>query len=387
VPLVAAAYLWLPRGPAEPARVVDFQQYRFGLPPAEFDFDATGPHGPVLSAGQPLWRAYADLFAPSPRLVVIQASTLDQPDHFPIALLRDFDAADQTVFAYLKHLGGGSTQRAGLLWRARNRDNYYAVLADARQDRLDLVKMAGGQSAVIGSAPALIDVEFERRGAPSPTHGWYTLRVAAVGEQMRVWFQGEKKIEVRDGTFVGSGRAGLISQGDTVAVWDDLHVQAGSRFTVPTPRPPAPSPEPPVMHVTEVVTTDAGFRSPARSFVEEAYWRVAVAEADGQPVAGALVQAEVVRPDGVVLATRTTMTGTDGSVFFAQPLRPSDPDGTYTVRVTQVTRPDHPGASYDPAADVASSATFQAMPSRSRSSRRGEPPRSEGDTPPRRAVP
>lgn len=43
-------------------RLIDFQQYRFGLPPTEFDYDATGPHGPVLSAGRPLWRTQVDLF-------------------------------------------------------------------------------------------------------------------------------------------------------------------------------------------------------------------------------------------------------------------------------------------------------------------------------------
>src|SRR6266498_4022436 len=48
-------------------RVIDFQQYDYGRPPEEFVFDATGPHGPVLSAGQTLWRTYVDLSAPSPK--------------------------------------------------------------------------------------------------------------------------------------------------------------------------------------------------------------------------------------------------------------------------------------------------------------------------------
>jgi len=66
---------------------IDFERYRFGVVPNDFDYTASGPHGPVLSAGRPLWRTYVDLLAPSPKLVLIQASALSEPDHYPIALL------------------------------------------------------------------------------------------------------------------------------------------------------------------------------------------------------------------------------------------------------------------------------------------------------------
>lgn len=386
LPAALAAYAWLPARTPAPARVIDFQQYRFGLPPAEFDFEATGPHGPVLSAGRPLWRTYVDLFAPSPKLVLLQASTLPRPDHYPLALLRGFTARDLMLFAYLKPLGGEAHQRAGLLWRARDKDHYYAVLADARADRLELLKMVGGTPHTLASAPAAIDIEFERRGSPGPTHGWYTLRVEAVGDRIGVWFQGEKAIDARDGTFAGEGRAGLVSHGDTVAAWDDLHVQAGRRFVVPTPRPPPPPSPPPVMHVTEVVATDASFRGPADAFTDQAFWRVGVADGQGRPVLGVLVETELLRPDGSLRARRRVMTGTDGTVFFAEPLRPSDPDGLYTVRVSGLAHADRPDAVYDPAANLVSSVSFPAMPSGARA-RAGAPPRSEGDRARSRSVP
>src|SRR5687768_15860330 len=53
-------------------RVIDFQDYRFGVPPEEFEYDATGPHGPVLSEGQPFWRTYVDKYAPSPTFTLMQ---------------------------------------------------------------------------------------------------------------------------------------------------------------------------------------------------------------------------------------------------------------------------------------------------------------------------
>lgn len=62
--------------------LIDFHQYHYGAVPEEFDYDATGSNGPVLSAGRPFWRVYLDRNAPSPELVLIQAATLAQPDHY-----------------------------------------------------------------------------------------------------------------------------------------------------------------------------------------------------------------------------------------------------------------------------------------------------------------
>src|SRR5262245_34076463 len=73
-----ALYVWSVYGAQPPIdRFIDLQQYRYGVPPQqEFDFDATGPNGPVLSAGQTMWRTYVDLYAPSPEFVLLQASAL-----------------------------------------------------------------------------------------------------------------------------------------------------------------------------------------------------------------------------------------------------------------------------------------------------------------------
>src|SRR5688572_2803253 len=44
--------------------LIDFHQYHYGAVPEEFDYDATGSNGPVLSADRPYWRVYLDRFAP-----------------------------------------------------------------------------------------------------------------------------------------------------------------------------------------------------------------------------------------------------------------------------------------------------------------------------------
>jgi hypothetical protein len=170
---LTAVVVWVVPHRPVPRRVLDFQQYSFGVAPADLDYDATGSHGPMLAAGRPMWRTYTDLFAPSPKLALIQASAVPRLDHFPIALLRELSAADLMLFAYIKPMGGHLRQSAGLIWRARDRDNYYAALLDARESRLLVLRMIQGHAQEIATAPTRIEVEFERR-TPTDTRGWYT---------------------------------------------------------------------------------------------------------------------------------------------------------------------------------------------------------------------
>ncbi len=206
--------------------LIDFHQYHYGAVPEEFDYDATGSSGPVLSAGRPFWRVYQDRFAPSPELVLIQAATLAEPDHYPIALLRDVHAKDVMLSAYVKPMGGTVDQSQGVIWRVQDNDNYYAVLASVLDSRLHLLKMVDGQPQEIVSAPIRIAVQFEQ-DAPTPTWGWYTLKVVHAGRRITVWFDGEKIFETTDSTFMRYGKLGFITHADSVALFDDLSVHVG----------------------------------------------------------------------------------------------------------------------------------------------------------------
>jgi uncharacterized protein YfaS (alpha-2-macroglobulin family) len=124
---------------------------------------------------------------------------------------------------------------------------------------------------------------------------------------------------------------------------------------------PRPTPIlPPVMHVAEIITTEAGYRSPQAAFArgQEVYWKVRIVDQYERPVAAALVRADLLEPDGSRLASRMTMTGTDGTALFAHPLSRSDPAGTYTLQVRAVAHADMADATYDPVANQEASATF-----------------------------
>jgi len=360
VALAIALYLLLSATPQKPLDlIVDLQQYRYGVPPTEFDYDATGPHGPPLSAGQPFWRVYVDRFAPSPEFVLLQAATLAEADHYPLALLRDVQARDVTLSVYLKPMGGTLAQSAGLLWRVQDKDNYYAVLADALDQQVHLLKMVRGQPHELGAAPISIGVVFDQQ-EPGPTWGWYLLKVETKGRQIIVWFQDQKVLEATDATFTRSGRVGLITHADAVALFDDFRVQVGQTQSTPTPRPTPAPPSPPVMHVAAISTTGAAYHDSQSAFARGGlvYWKIQVVDEHSVSVPAAVVTTDVLRPDGTLLSRQPIRTGTDGVALFSCPLPATEPAGTYTIQISQITHSDLADATYDPAADFKSTTTF-----------------------------
>lgn len=55
---------------------------------------------------------------------------------------------------------------------------------------------------------------------------WHTLRVVAVGDQFRCYFDGQLKISASDKTFAGLGKVGLWTKADSVTHFDDVEIAA-----------------------------------------------------------------------------------------------------------------------------------------------------------------
>jgi len=124
-----------------------------------------------------------------------------------------------------------------------------------------------------------------------------------------------------------------------------------------TPAPPTDTPTPTAtpggsttMHVEDIYTTDAnGTPKDVFKAKDTIYWQAQVLDQNGDPVEGASVTSDIIKPDGSVWKTYTYTTDADGWAYFSQKTAPPSPKGTYTVTVTNVTKD---GATYDPSANV-----------------------------------
>jgi hypothetical protein len=111
-----------------------------------------------------------------------------------------------------------------------------------------------------------------------------------------------------------------------------------------------------VMHVADIYTTNAS-GSPQSIFVRgnTIYWRARIVDQAGNPVSGAVVSFSLYRPGGSSWTNKTATTGADGWALTNIGTVNNSPLGTYTISITNVTKS---GSTYNPGANLKSSATF-----------------------------
>ena len=188
------------------AETVNFDDETIGSPPKGWTITMTG-------RGSPKWTVEKDQTAPSRSNVLKQSGKAT----YPLALKDATSISDGFVEVKFKAISGSEDRAAGLVWRAKDADNYYIVRANALEDNVVLYKTVDG-------VRSSLDI-VGRKGAygvnvPVPAGQWHTLRVEFTGTRFNVAFNGKPLFEVEDATFSAPGRVGLWTKADSVTVFD-----------------------------------------------------------------------------------------------------------------------------------------------------------------------
>ncbi|MEZ5965092.1 MAG: PepSY domain-containing protein [Planctomycetota bacterium] len=110
---------------------------------------------------------------------------------------------------------GEEDQGGGLVWRARDADNYYVVRFNPLEDNLRLYEVVAGHR----SEP-LADVVIA-----TDARAWHELGVVAVGTRITLFFDGAQVAAVDDDTFSQAGGVGLWTKADASTRFDALRVE------------------------------------------------------------------------------------------------------------------------------------------------------------------
>jgi hypothetical protein len=190
-------------GSAEP---VSFEGDVIGAPPKGWTLTMTGK-------GAPKWVVERDDTAASKGNVLKQAGKAT----YPLALKDGTSVQDGYVEAKFKPIAGSEDRAGGLVWRAKDANNYYVVRANALEDNVVLYKTVNG-------VRSSLDIVGQKGGYGTkiavPANQWHTLRVEFVGTRFKVVFNGKALFEVEDATFREAGMIGLWTKADSVAFSD-----------------------------------------------------------------------------------------------------------------------------------------------------------------------
>lgn len=141
---------------------------------------------------------------------VLSQSAKSPDEAFNVVLATETRAADVDLTVKLKAIAGNDDQGGGLVWRARDKDNYYVARYNPLEDNFRVYKVEKGKRTMFKNA----DIKA--------TPGWHTLRVTMRGTHMACYYDGVKRLEADDDTFSEAGMIGLWSKADAQSYFDDL---------------------------------------------------------------------------------------------------------------------------------------------------------------------
>lgn len=183
----------------------DFQADAVNEPPSGFSFGRTG-------SGRPgSWVVMLDGSAPAGDRVLAQIDT-GGPDHrFALAVAASPSMKDLRLEVRCKPVSGRIDQACGLVFRYRDEDNYYVARANALEDNVRLYRVVEGRRRQIGGWDGKVAGRV-----------WHRLAVEARGDQLQVFWEGKRIIDVADGTFREAGKVGVWTKADSVTYYDAL---------------------------------------------------------------------------------------------------------------------------------------------------------------------
>jgi hypothetical protein len=182
------------------AGTINFDDATVGQPPAGWTATKTGK-------GTPKWTVEKDDTAPSRPNVLKQSGEAT----FAICVKDDTSLKDGFVEVRFKPVSGKEDQAGGVVWRARDADNYYIARANALEDNVTIYHTIKGKR-----------VSFKNTNTKVASGVWHTLRVDFDGNRFIVTFDEKKVIEAADDSFRDAGKVGVWTKADSVTLFDDF---------------------------------------------------------------------------------------------------------------------------------------------------------------------
>jgi 3-keto-disaccharide hydrolase len=182
------------------AETVNFDDMKAGATPPGWTATQTGK-------GSGKWSVEKDESAPSKPNVLKQSGQAT----FPVCLKDDTNLKDGFVEVKFKPISGKEDQAGGLIWRAKDSNNYYVARANALENNVTIYHTINGHRT-----------EKKRTKTTVATNQWHILRVDFQGNHFTVTFDGQKAIEWDDNTFKEVGKVGVWTKADSVTLFDDF---------------------------------------------------------------------------------------------------------------------------------------------------------------------
>lgn len=183
------------------AEAVNFDNLKVGAAPPGWTATKTG-------TGDAKWTVEKDASAPSQPNVLKQSGQAT----YPVCIKDDTNLKDGFVEVKFKPISGREDQAGGLVWRAKDSNNYYVARANALENNVTIYHTINGRRT-----------EKKRTNMKVASNQWHTLRVDFQGNHFTVTCDGQQAIDWDDETFKDAGKVGVWTKADSVTLFDDFN--------------------------------------------------------------------------------------------------------------------------------------------------------------------
>jgi uncharacterized membrane protein YkoI len=212
---------------------VSFDHVPAGGLPDGWKIDGTGQKGPLAT-----WMVVADVTSPSKskatngkassgkttndkegqrNVLTLTSTNHDSANTFNLCWTDRIRFQNGVIEASMKPMSGKEDQGGGLIWRAKDKDDYYVCRANPLESNFRVYYVKGGRRHQLASA----DVDIAA-GA------WHKIRVDHESEHISCSLDGKKLLDVIDPTFPDAGGVGFWTKADAVSSFDGLQVSSST---------------------------------------------------------------------------------------------------------------------------------------------------------------
>ncbi len=186
-----------------------FDELHGGVLPAGWKGQATNRRGPLAT-----WKVTKDSSAPSGNKVL----SLVKVNHtfggtFNLCWTDRVHFLNGEIAVKFRANSGLEDQGGGVIWRVRDKDNYYICRYNPLEKNFRIYYVKDGARRMLASARIQL-----------PAHQWHGLKITMNGDQMAGYLNGKKLLEVKDHTFPEAGGVGLWTKADAATSFDDFEI-------------------------------------------------------------------------------------------------------------------------------------------------------------------
>ncbi|NOX86425.1 MAG: DUF1080 domain-containing protein [Chlorobi bacterium] len=132
--------------------------------------------------------------------------------YFNIAVYDGVTLKDVEMSVDVRAISGREDQGGGLVWRYKDKNNYYIVRFNPLEDNYRFYKVENGRRIQLASAAHIT----------LPEGKWFTVKVTVKGNKVTCYLNGKKYLEKTDDTFTKPGKVGFWTKADAVSDFDNL---------------------------------------------------------------------------------------------------------------------------------------------------------------------